>query len=317
MLISRDVVKRFGPVAALCGLNLQVSPGEIVGLIGHNGAGKSTFVEVVLGLIRPDAGTVLVGGVDVVRHPRTARRMIGASPQELALYLPATARENLELFGGVAGVDRRRLRRQVVDLLDELDLVAVADKQVRELSGGQQRRVQAGCAMVAGHSLLLLDEPTVGADPSTRQMLLEAVRRRAAAGAAVLYTTHYLPELVDLGATLAVVRAGQVIARGSQQSLLADLPGELVLHFDGPLPARRALDVVDAVVPGCADRGNSGVGQSGDPNQLHLAAADPGSRLPGLLADLAAQDVVPTAVEIRKPGLEDLYRALEQSGVAA
>lgn len=294
MLEVADLHKRYGAVPALRGMSLTVAAGEVVGLIGQNGAGKSTLVEVVLGLVRPDAGTVDVGGIDALAEPRRARRRIGVSPQELALYVPATARENLELFAGLAGVRHRAVRREVDAILEELELGAVADKQIRRLSGGQQRRVQAGCALLGEPRLLLLDEPTVGADPKTRQMVLAAVRRRAdAAGAAVLYTTHYLPELVDLHATIAVARAGRIVARGNQAQLLADLPGEVRLLFD-KAPDTAILD-------------SHRVG-----DELRITTPDPASTLPKVLAELAKVNAIPVAVEVRKPDLDDLYRSLER-----
>lgn len=294
MLEVADLHKRYGDVPALRGMSLTVAAGEIVGLIGHNGAGKSTLIEVVLGLVRPDAGAVKVGVIDALGKPRRARRHIGLSPQELALYVPATARENLELFAGLAGLRRPIVRREVNAILEELELEAVADKHIRRLSGGQQRRVQAGCALVGAPQLLLLDEPTVGADPKTRQMVLAAVRRRADAGAAVLYTTHYLPELVALGATIAVARAGRIVARGNQEQLLADLPGEVRLVFDN--------------VPEFHVVGGRTVG-----DEIRVIAPDPGSTLPRVLAELASVNAIPNAVEVRKPDLDDLYRSLDMA----
>jgi ABC-2 type transport system ATP-binding protein len=219
MLVASGLVKRYGTRPALDGFDLTVAPGEIVGLIGPNGAGKTTFVEIVTGLVRPDAGTVLLGGRDALRSGRAVRRLAGVAPQELALYQTVTVRENLRLFGGLAGLRGRALDAAISRVLDELALGPVAGKRAGELSGGQRRRVQAATAMVASPPLLLLDEPTAGADPETRSALLAAVRARAAAGTAVLYTTHYLPELTELNATLALVRAGRVIARGTQEEL--------------------------------------------------------------------------------------------------
>ena len=297
MLDVIDLHKRFGAVQALNGLTLTVDGGEIVGLIGHNGAGKSTLVEVILGLARADSGTVRLGGTKI---NRAARVQIGVSPQELALYRSATVREHLRLFGGLAGLRGPVLRCRIDGVIDELALDGVADRQAGLLSGGQQRRAQAACALIGEPALLLLDEPTAGADPSTRQMLLTAVRRRAAAGAAILYTTHYLPELVELGATVAVARAGRVVAHGTQRDLLAGLPGEIRLRFDDGVP--------DAP-PGYAI--------SRHENELRVTAPDPGALLPRLIADLAAGDALPSAVEVRKPDLDDLYRALDATAAVA
>jgi ABC-2 type transport system ATP-binding protein len=206
MLVARGLVKSYGGRAALAGFDLEVRAGEIAGLVGHNGAGKTTFIEVVTGLVRPDGGQVSVGGIDARRDPRGARRLLGAAPQEQALYVSATVRDNLRLFGALAGLRRAGLRRAIDDVASELLLTGVLDQRAGLLSGGQRRRTQAAAALLGAPPLLLLDEPTAGADPDTRAALLAAVRARAAAGAAVLYTTHYLPELADLGATLAVAR---------------------------------------------------------------------------------------------------------------
>jgi ABC-2 type transport system ATP-binding protein len=229
VLEVRGLVKRFGAAVALDGFDLTVAAGEIAGLIGHNGAGKTTFARVTAGLVTPDCGQVRVAGMDAVRSPARVRPLLGLAPQELALYPTATARENLDLFAGLYGLRRAEARQRTAELADALVLGAVLDRRVRDLSGGQQRRLQAATAMLHRPRLLLLDEPTVGADPVTRDALLGAVRAVAADGAAVVYTTHYLPELDTLGATLAVADHGRVVARGERAQLLAAVPGAATL----------------------------------------------------------------------------------------
>ncbi|MET7475646.1 ABC transporter ATP-binding protein [Streptomyces sp. NPDC005648] len=280
MLVAEGLVKRYGGRRALDGFELAVEPGEIVGLIGHNGAGKTTFVEVVTGLVRPDAGRVRIGPYDALREGRGARRLLGVAPQELALYGSATVRENLRVFAGLAGLGGRRRDAEITRVLEELRLTEVGDRRAGVLSGGQRRRVQAATALVGSPSLLLLDEPTAGADPETRAALLATVKARAEAGAAVVYTTHYLPELVDLDATLALARAGRVIARGTQEELTRHLPGELRLTFADPA----------------------------EPD-LRMPTADPGADLAALLA----AGRTPVSVDVRRPGLDDLFRDLETS----
>jgi ABC-2 type transport system ATP-binding protein len=236
MLEVNQVRKRFGSIQALDGFTLQVAAGEITGLVGHNGAGKTTFVDVVAGLVAPDHGSVAISGLDALRDPGRARELVGAAPQEQALYLTATVLENVQFFASLSGLRGRDRARHVDRVLAELMLGDVAGRRVDVLSGGQRRRVQAATAMVGRRPLLLLDEPTVGTDPETRRALLAAVRARALDGAAVVYTTHYLPELVDLDATIAVARSGKVIARGRQAELLAGLPDRLDVEFDGAVP---------------------------------------------------------------------------------
>lgn len=278
MLTATGLRKSYGGRPALAGFDLTVAAGEIVGLVGRNGAGKTTFVEVVTGLTRPDAGEVTIAGVDALRDRRAARGLIGLAPQEQALYLPATVREHLRLFGALAGLRAAALRSAIDATAEELWLTDVLDRPVGLLSGGQRRRTQAACALLPRPAVLLLDEPTVGADPSTRRALLTAVAARAAAGAAVVYTTHYLPELADLDATLAVADAGRVIARGDQKQLLAGLPAEVSVEF------------------------------AGEREPVRVSTFDPAATL----AQVLAEGGRPESVDIRKPGLDDLYESLSQ-----
>jgi ABC-2 type transport system ATP-binding protein len=271
MLVATELVKRYGRVTALDGFSLTVEPAEICGLIGHNGAGKTTFVEVATGLTRPDSGSVTIAG----RPPGRARHLFGLAPQEIALYLSVSLRQNLRLFGGLAGLRGRALRCAITETAEALRLVDVLDRPVGLLSGGQRRRAQAATALVHRPPLLLLDEPTAGADPDTRRALLDLVKRRARDGAAVCYTTHYLPELVQLDASLAICAAGRVIARGSQQTLLARLPGRLELAYpDG------TTELITTTNP------------------------------PAELAHLLAKGARPATIDIQAASLDDLYHSL-------
>jgi ABC-2 type transport system ATP-binding protein len=297
MLVAQGLVKCYGSCRALDGFDLTLEPGEIAGLIGHNGAGKTTFVEVVTGLTRPDAGRVSVGGVDIRRDPHAARRLIGVAPQELALYVSATVRDNLRLFAALAGRRRRARDRAVAQVAEELQLTEVLGQRTGLLSGGQRRRTQAAAALVGDAPLLLLDEPTAGADPQTRAALLAAVRSRAARGAAVLYTTHYLPELADLGATLAVARAGRVIARGAQEDLIGGLPGELRLRLDAEAAGSAGVRSLPATFDGRTRMVDG---------ELRVTSTDP----PADLAALLSAGCTPVSVDVRRPDLDDLYRAL-------
>jgi ABC-2 type transport system ATP-binding protein len=272
VLHADGLTKNFGTVRALDGFTLDVAAGEIAGLVGHNGAGKSTFVDVLCGLVRPDGGTVTIGG----RSPTDARGDVGVAPQHIALYPSATAGEHLRLFGRLAGLRRAALATAVEEVVDALMLAGFLHRRVGLLSGGQQRRVQAAIALVHRPSLLLMDEPTAGADPQTRESLLAALRRRAADGAAILYTTHYLPELAELAATVAVAQRGRIIARGTSTQLLDGLPSEVLLHADGA-------------------------------DEVRVHTTDPARTLTALLENVRGPIV---EVDIRKPSLDDLYRSL-------
>ena len=226
MLDVINVTKRYGKVQALDGFTLHVAAGEIVGLVGHNGAGKTTFIEIVSGLIRADSGTVSIDGLDPIR----ARARIGFSPQQISLYPPTTVREHLNCSVALPDCVQAS-QAEIEELAEAMRLTSFLDRPAGLLSGGQQRRTQAAVALVNRPPLLLLDEPTAGADPETRKALLAVVKQRARDGAAVVYTTHYLPELTELEATLAVARRGRIIARGTAAELLADLPGEVRVSY--------------------------------------------------------------------------------------
>jgi ABC-2 type transport system ATP-binding protein len=238
VLEATGLVKRYGQVTALAGFTLSVAPGEITGLVGHNGAGKTTFARIVAGLAAPDAGHITVAGL----APRRAARLIGVAPQEISLYPAVTVRESLRIFGGLHGLRRKPLAAAIGEVTDALCLADFLDQRIASLSGGQQRRAQTAVALLHRPQLVLLDEPTAGVDPQTRQALIAALRHRAADGAAIVYTTHYLPELADLRATIAVARHGRVIARGTAQQLLSGLPGQITLDLGDEVLRVRAVD---------------------------------------------------------------------------
>lgn len=278
MLEALELTKRYGSVNALDGFSLSVAAGEIVGLVGHNGAGKTTFVEIVSGLIRQDSGYITIGG----KSPATARGNIGVTPQHLGLYPSITVREHLELFGRIAGLRRAALTSAIEELAVALRLTEIMDRRTGVLSGGQQRRTQTATALVHRPSLLLLDEPTAGADLETRQAMLDVVKQRAADGTAVVYTTHYLPELTELDASIAVIRGGRIIARGSYEELAAGLPGEVHLVFD-------------------------------DEQDLRVSTTEPTATLIELLSKT---DRNVSSVELHNPSLDDLYRSLAVSNAS-
>jgi ABC-2 type transport system ATP-binding protein len=236
-LVVKGVRKRYGDTIALDGVDLDIAAGEIVALLGPNGAGKTSLVSIVAGLRRPDTGSVQVAGVDALRKPHAARARLGLAPQELGIYPTLSVRDNLRFHGELAGLRRTALTRRVAEVADALALGDLLRRAARELSGGEARRLHTAMSVIGRPQLLLLDEPTTGADVGMRVQLLELVRTLAAEGAAVCYSTHYLQEVEQLGASVAIIDAGRIVARGPLRTLVAAHGSAAIeLRFDGPPP---------------------------------------------------------------------------------
>jgi ABC-2 type transport system ATP-binding protein len=290
-LSIRDVSQRFGAVVALDQVSLELGAGINV-LLGHNGAGKTTLTEIVAGLRRPDAGSIVVNGVDAYLDPDVARRLVGWAPQQLAIYPTLTVRENLVVFAELAGLHRRLARQRIDDVLARLGIADLADRVAGLLSGGQQRCVHTAVALVHEPQILLLDEPTTGVDVEHRLELLAAVRNLAAQGVCVCYTTHYLAEVEALDPVMiAILERGRVLRAGAAADLVALGESVVELTFDGPAPC---LSITGAAV-------------EVDGQRLVLTAPAPQVLLPAVIGGLPADAAQLVSVEIRKPSLESTY----------
>lgn len=238
-LVFDGVTKSFGALPVLSGVDLSVSEGEIVALSGRNGAGKSTMTSLASGLLRPDTGIVRVAGSDPTR--KSGRRALGSAGQDIGVYGPLTAAENLRFFAALAGVSRRERRERIDRVVDAMALSDLLGRSARNLSGGQRRRLHVACALVGDPPVLLLDEPTVAADVESRMAILDIVRKRAAGGCAILYTTHHLDEIEILDATVAVLDRGVICWRGTVNAALG-LYGttRVIATYSGPAPVALA-----------------------------------------------------------------------------
>ena len=200
--------RSFGEHAVLSGVDLTLPAGQILGLLGPNGAGKSTLIAIATGSLAPDSGSVTVDGIDLASRRENAAALIGSAPQRLGIYPSLSVRENVEAFARLHGVRGRELRARCAAVIEGLGLTKSTGVRAEQLSGGQQRRLHLAMALTHAPRLLFLDEPTVGADVESRQQILDLVRRIADDGASVLYTTHYLTELEQLPARLALLQDG-------------------------------------------------------------------------------------------------------------
>ena len=236
-LYVSGVRKSYGDFEVLKGVDLEIEPGEVAGLLGHNGAGKTTFVSCVAGLRRTDSGTILVNGVDAIKDPLKARRHLGIAPQDLGIYPTLTVRRNLELFAELGGLRGREVASDAEEVGEALSLTPKFDAPPARSPVASSGGCTPAWRWSASRPLLILDEPTVGADIRTRQEILDLVKGLADEGHAICYSTHYSPRSKQLGASVALLQGGEIIARGSIAELVTMNSTQAVeLTFDGPAP---------------------------------------------------------------------------------
>ncbi|RJP35935.1 MAG: ABC transporter ATP-binding protein [Phycisphaerales bacterium] len=227
MLDFDAVVKRYGPITAVDGLTLQVRRGEVLGLLGPNGAGKSTTVNIAVGLVRPDCGRVSVAGRDPANPG--VRGSIGIAPQALSLYMELTGRENVAFFGRIQGLRGKHLADRVGWALDFVGLTDRQSDRAGTYSGGMKRRLNLAVALVHDPPLLLLDEPTVGVDPQSRNAIFDNIKALHADGRTIVYTTHYMEEAQRLCNRVAIIDHGRLLALDTVESLIKTHGGDTVV----------------------------------------------------------------------------------------
>ena len=293
---ASGLVKRYGEVQALDGVDLTVEAGTVFGLLGPNGAGKSTTIRILTTLSRPDAGTVRVAGIDALKKPVDVRRAIGVVGQKHGTDPDATGRENLVLQAELYGVPRSRAG----ELLERFGLADAADRQAKTYSGGMIRRLDVALGLIQKPKVLFLDEPTTGLDPEARAMMWAEIERLAREERmTILLTTHYLEEADRLASQLAIVDRGRIVARGTPDELKAELQGDAVqveLASEDSAAAQSALERVGGLAEVLVDG-----------RTLHARAANGAAAIPAVLAALEAHGVRAASVTLARPSLDDVY----------
>ncbi|WAA08589.1 ABC transporter ATP-binding protein [Fervidibacillus albus] len=232
MLDVVNLSKTFKQVQAVKEVNMHLEQGEIVGLLGPNGAGKSTTISIISTLIKPTGGDVTLFGKSVLKHQTTIRKKLGIVPQEIALYLDLTAEENLQFFGKIYGLKGEILKHRIDDVLAWIGLTDRRKGVVKTFSGGMKRRLNIGVALLHEPEMIIMDEPTVGIDPQSRNYILETVKRlNKEKGMTVLYTSHYMEEVEYLCDRIYIMDQGKVIASGTNEQLKSILSSEQMIKI--------------------------------------------------------------------------------------
>ncbi len=300
--------KSFGDVVALGGLELEVEAGIVFGLLGPNGAGKTTLVRVLATLLQPTAGRASVLGHDVVAEPLAVRRRIGLAGQFAAVDEELTGRENLEMVGRLYRLTGVDARRRAVEVLERFGLEDAADRRVATYSGGMRRRLDLGASLVGRPPVLLLDEPTTGLDPRSRQELWNVVDELRREGTTALLTTQYLEEADRLAQRIAVVDHGRIAAQGTPTELKATIGGNLlIVRLTDPADVPRAAAVLADLAAGELPRIDSERERAS--GEIRLTVATPAASAEAVRR-LDAQQLPILAVEVRQPSLDDVFLTL-------
>jgi len=291
--------KAFGDLQAVADVSFEIAPGETYGLLGPNGAGKTTSISMIAGLLAPDAGEITVLGTRMTPRALTAKAAVGLVPQDLAIYPDLTGRENLQFFGRLQGMSSRDVQTRTDEVLEVIGLSDRADDRAGEFSGGMKRRLNIGIGLLHHPKLLILDEPTVGVDPQSRNAILESVESLATEGLAVLYTTHYMEEAERLCDRIAIVDQGQVVAEGTRRELI-----DLIAEQD--LVRLKVTGDVHAAAAACADLPAVSSADAEEDEVVCLLDGAAGN-LPALLGAAGSVGATVVGVTVREPDLEDVF----------
>ncbi len=300
VLRCEGLTRRFGDRTAVDDVSFEIARGETYGLLGPNGSGKTTTISMLAGILVPDAGSVQLAGKPLTPRSIEAKRAVGLVPQEIALYQDLTAAENLRFFGRLQGLKGKQLQARIASVLEIVGVADRADDRIDEFSGGMKRRVNIAAGMLHEPQLIILDEPTVGVDPQSRNQILESIEVLGGEGVSVLYTTHYMEEAERLCDRIGILDGGRLIAEGTQAELISRVGEYDLVIVETPSSDDEALMTAISGLPGVASVEVTTRG-------VEVSTTDGRATLGPLVAVFTAGDAEIVGVQLREPNLEAVF----------
>ncbi|AGA21209.1 linearmycin resistance ATP-binding protein LnrL [Bacillus subtilis subsp. subtilis] len=301
MLQAENIKKAYGKKTIVKGISFSLKKGESFGLLGPNGAGKSTTISMISGLVPHDSGNITVGGYVIGKETAKAKQKIGIVPQEIALYPTLTAHENLMFWGKMYGLTHGEAKKRSAEVLEYVGLTERAKDKIETFSGGMKRRINIGAALMHKPELLIMDEPTVGIDPQSRNHILETVKQLNETGMTVIYTSHYMEEVEFLCDRIGIIDQGEMIAIGTKTDLCSRLGGDTIIQLtvsginEAFLVAIRSLAHVNDVTVHELEL------------KIDISAAHHEKVVTSLLAEAAAHHISLLSLQVQEPNLERLF----------
>lgn len=294
-----NLVKKYNENTAVAGISLCIDEGELFGLLGPNGAGKSTTISMLSGLLKPTEGSIFIKGEDVVKNPMKAKRAIGLVPQDIALYPTLTAKENLIFWGRMYGLTGKVLSERIDEVLKIVDLTDRKNDRIQKYSGGMKRRINIAASLLHRPEILIMDEPTVGIDPQSRNHILETVKRLNGEGMTIIYTSHYMEEVEYLCTRIGIIDHGKVIAIGDKDELKKSVINqdkiEITLSSITPSVIERIKGLKDVAAV------------TTDENKMTVYSKDGTTLLTNILLEIGKLNIKVLSLNIEEPNLESVF----------
>lgn len=302
MIKIENLIKRYGSDIAVDNVSLSINKGEVFGLLGPNGAGKSTTIRIMMGLLKANSGIVKINDKAISKNSLDIKRILGYVPQELAIYENMSAKENVEFFGRLYGLRGKELKNRVNETLHFTGLSEKEKVKVKKFSGGMKRRLNIACAIVHNPSIVIMDEPTVGIDPQSRNHILESVKELNKRGATIIYTSHYMEEVESICTRVGIMDFGKLIALGTKQELKLLLNDKEKINIDTDGINSEVIDEIKNL------RGVSSLDVKS--NSLEIISKNAQQILQDVLFILSTEDIKVKNILIKEPDLESLFLQL-------